>query len=90
MATRKARGGVSAPPDEAAALAAKALDHRSDGQYKIIRGTDFRDLADAVNENIEKGWVPIGGHVVEAPSMNDMLDPQKVPHPWSISMVFKP
>ena len=29
--------------------------------YKIIRGTDWLDLADAVNTSLAQGWVLAGG-----------------------------
>ena len=73
--------------DEAAALAAKALNHRSDGRYKIIRGTDMLDLADAMNRNAENGWVLVGGLAL---SPTNPMDMQSVPHPYHVIMEFKP
>lgn len=86
MATKAA----APPPDEAAILAAKALDHQYDGAYKIIRGTDIVDLMLAVNASMEQGWMPIGGVAIEPLSMAEMMNPQSVPHPFYQALVFQP
>jgi len=49
--------------------------------YKIIRGVDMLDLADAVNSSIASGWVPIGGVCHVPPGFLD-LQPGVTPHPF--------
>ena len=41
-------------------------------KYKIIRGADMLDLADAVNASMESGWVPIGGVCHVQPGLMDL------------------
>ena len=53
-------------------------------EYKIIRGTSIADLADAVNENIGKGWQPHGGICFAQPGVMDIM--VAVPHPWAQAM----
>ena len=57
--------------------------------YKIIRGTDMRDLAQAVNEAIKNGWIPQGGPAYCPPAVFD--DQSKIPHPLMQALVkFEP
>ena len=55
-------------------------------RYKIIRGRDMVDLANAVNANIEAGWVPSGGVCYVPPNLIDVgADIQ--PHPFWQAMM---
>ena len=50
--------------------------------YKIIRGTDVRDLAEACNKAVHEGWDPLGGPMYSAPSPLDIAQGMTQPHPY--------
>lgn len=55
------------------------------GDYKILRGTDIADLADAVSANMLNGWKPQGGLCFAQPGLMDVNSGE--PHPWAQAMV---
>ena len=77
---------MATPADELVELTLADAPEQSAG-YKIIRGVDMLDLADAVNASIAKGWVPIGGVCHVTPGFLD-LQPGVTPHPFWQAMVL--
>lgn len=56
-------------------------------RYKIIRGTDMLDLAEAVNGAMNEGWVPLGGVMYAAPDPIESFAVGTVPHPYYQALV---
>ena len=54
--------------------------------YKIIRGMDAPDLANAVNLAMRAGWEPSGGVMYAPPNPLDMTG-NKSPHPFWQALV---
>jgi len=51
--------------------------------YKIIRGTDVWDLAEACNKAVYEGWQPLGGPMHSPPGPLDILQAKgNIPHPY--------
>jgi len=52
--------------------------------YKIIRGMDVRDLAEACNKAVHEGWQPLGGPMYSAPTPMDIANIAGgiQPHPY--------
>ena len=65
-------------------MAEKEAGERPEPFYKIIRGTDIVDLAEAVSRSIEKGWVPVGGVAFAPPGVGDMASK---PHPLMQALI---
>jgi hypothetical protein len=56
-------------------------------RYKIIRGTDMVDLADAVNDNMRDGWIPLGGVMYAPPDPIESFAAGATPHPYYQALV---
>jgi hypothetical protein len=56
-------------------------------RYKIIRGTDMLDLADAVNQAMDAGWEPLGGVMYAPPDPIESFAAGATPHPYYQALV---
>ena len=59
--------------------------------YKIIRGYDWLDLADAINASMADGWLPTGGLVyVPRDPIMELSNPTQRPSPPFWQAMYRP
>ena len=70
-----------------AAIAHIVQDVADPPRYKIIRGVDMLDLAEAVNVSMHEGWEPLGGVMYAPPDPIESFAAGAMPHPYYQAMV---